>query len=354
MDKNSILTTADLTRLIYNRFKRYWFVILISAIFFALLLALYAKNTPVTYTSRATIFSLNSSNDPSTPASALSIILGAESGKSFSDETSINIIELAQSRSTREAVAAMKVPSMGNKIIAALLLEDINNNRGWMEPKVKIVPSTNTDKLITWAGKVLNSGIIATINKNNSFVLTYTGRSEELVKVISYSIIDKISQFYIDLKSDKARRDYEFASRKVDSLKRVMGAKDHMLIAIDKRSLFTDPDKLEYRMPNENLLADKQLIRNQYAQAVANQQSAAYKLQKATPIIKVLDKPEPPFDKKSRSAIIYAIIGFIAGGLLFGLFLVNGLLFRYGRQEASKAIFGSSPKTTTTTTASAL
>ncbi len=352
MDQNNILTTTDLARLIYNRLKRYRFVILIAAIFFAFLLALYAKNTSVTYTSRATIFSLNSSNDPSTPASALSIILGTESGKGFSDETSINIIELAQSRTTREAVAAMKVPSMGNKIIAALLVEDINNNRGWMEPKVK--PFKNTDKLITWGGKVLNSGITATINKNNSFVLTYTGRSEELVKVISYGIIDKISQFYIDLKSDKARRDYEFASRKVDSLKRVMGAKDHMLIAIDKRSLFTDPDKLEYRMPNENLLADKQMIRNQYAQAVVNQQSAAYKLQKDTPIIKVLDKPEPPFDKKSRSAIIYGIIGFIAAGLFVGTLLISGLLFRYIKLEVSKAIFGNPPKTTTTTTASAL
>jgi hypothetical protein len=175
-----------------------------------------------------------------------------------------------------------------------------------------------------------------------------------LVKVISYGIIDKISQFYIDLKSDKARRDYEFASRKVDSLKRVMGAKDHMLIAIDKRSLFTDPDKLEYRMPNENLLADKQMIRNQYAQAVVNQQSAAYKLQKDTPIIKVLDKPEPPFDKKSRSAIIYGIIGFIAAGLFVGTLLISGLLFRYIKLEVSKAIFGNPPKTTTTTTASAL
>src|SRR5687768_1290541 len=222
LDQNNIITTTDLTRLIYNRLKRYWLIIVSSAIFVALLSALYAKKKPVTYTSRATIFSLNSSNDPSTPASALSIILGTESGKSFSDETSINIIELAQSRTTREAVAAMKVPSMDNKIIAALLVEDINNNRGWLEPKVKIVPSTDTDKLITWAGKVLSSGITATINKNNSFVLTYTGRSEELVKVISYGIIDKISQFYIDLKSDKARRDYEFASRKVDSLKRVM------------------------------------------------------------------------------------------------------------------------------------
>ncbi len=325
---------------------------LLFAALFALLFALFAKNTPVTYTSTATIFSLNSSSDPSTPASALSLILGAESGKSFSDETSINIIELAQSRSTREGVAAMKVPSMGNKIIAALLFEDYNNNRGWMEPKA--APFKTTDKLITWAAKVIGSGITASFNKNNSFVLTYTGRSEELVKIISYGIIDKISQFYIDLKSDKARRDYEFASRKVDSLRRVISAKDNMLISNSRRSLFTNPDRLEYSMPNENLLADKQMIRNQYAQAVSNQQSAAYKLQKDTPIIKVLDKPEPPFDRKSRSPILYGLIGFIIGSLIIGSVLISTLLFRYVRQEAAIAIFGTSPKLTTTTTASVL
>jgi hypothetical protein len=221
-----------------------------------------------------------------------------------------------------------------------------------MEPEA--APFKTTDKLITWSAKVIGSGITASFNKNNSFILTYTGRSEELVKIISYGIIDKISQFYIDLKSDKARRDYEFASRKVDSLRRVISAKDNMLISNNRRSLFTNQDRLEYSMPNENLLADKQMIRNQYAQAVSTQQSAAYKLQKDTPIIKVLDKPEPPFDRKSRSPVLYGLIGFITGSLIVGSVLISSLIFLYVRQEASIAMFGTSYQTTTTTTASVL
>ena len=313
---------------------------------------MYAKNTPVTYTSKATIFSLSSGNDNPSATSALSIILGTESNKSFSDETSINIIELAQSRTTSEAVAAIPVPGKGNKLIAELLADDINSHRGWMEPK--IIPPKDKEELIVWAGMVLKSGITATINKNSSFVLTYTGRSEEMVKVISYGFIDKISQFYIDLKREKAKRDFEFASDKVDSLRRVMGTKDYMLITIDKRTLFTNTDKLEYRVPTENLLADKEMIRNQYASAVANQQSAAYKLQKATPLIRVLDRPDPPFEKQSKSAILYGIIGFLGGALLIGGLVTSGLLFRYLRQEVSKAIFGNSPSKTTSTTATIL
>jgi uncharacterized protein involved in exopolysaccharide biosynthesis len=338
------MTTNDLIRSIVERVEKFWYIILLAGIIIAGVMIMYAKTTPITYTSKATIFSLSGANDAS--ASALSAILGAESSKGFSDETSINIIELSQSRTTREAVAAIMVPSMGNKIVAKLLEEDINNHRSWLEPKV-VAPS-DEKKLIIWGGKILEGGITATINKNNSFVLTYTGRSEALVKIISYGIIDKISKFYIDLKIDKARTDFKFASRKVDSLRAVMNAKDHVMIARDKKSLFTPTDKLEYRMPYENMLADKQMVRNQYASAVANQQSAAYKLQKATPIIRVLDEPDPPYTKESNSPLIFGIIGFFVGIIISSTIMVSGLVFKYGKHEANKALYGQAATTTTT------
>ena len=109
----------------------------------------------------------------------MSVLLGTDS-KNFSDDASINIVELAQSRTTREAVAATVIPSMGNKTIAALLVEDINNHLSWMEDKV--VAPANPEQLIIWGGAVLSAGLNPTINKNNMLVLTYTGRSEKLVR----------------------------------------------------------------------------------------------------------------------------------------------------------------------------
>ena len=72
------------------------------------------------------------------------------------------MVDLAQSRTTREAVAATVVPSMGNKTIAALLVEDINNHLSWMEDK--IVPPPTQEQLIIWGGGVLGQGLSATIN----------------------------------------------------------------------------------------------------------------------------------------------------------------------------------------------
>jgi len=345
------VNTAELTRLIFKRLKKFRYIILAAGLIAGVILYLYAKRTPVTFTSRATVFPLTSSPESSGTSTALSVLLGTDS-KNFSDDASINIVELAQSRTTREAVAATKVPSLDNKTIAALLAEDINNHLSWMEKKVQ--PPATQEQLIIWGGQVLQGGLNATINKNNMLVLTYTGRSENLVKIISYEFIDKISNFYIELKREKARRDYVFAENKADSLKRVLNAKDYQLIAIDKRTLFTNPNKLQFKVPVENLIMEKQMVNNQYIQAVANRENAAYKLQKATPLIKVLDKPEPPYTPQSKSATIYGLLGFILGSFLVAGLAIAGLILKFLRLEVNKAIFGTSKTTTTTTTASVL
>jgi len=174
----------------------------------------------------------------------------------------------------------------------------------------------------------------------------------KLVKIVSYTLIDKISQFYIDLKREKAKHDYEFATNKVDSLRRVLGTKDYTLIAMDKRTLFTNTDRMQYKVPAENLIEDKQLIRSQYTQAVINQQSAAYKLQKDTPLIRVLDKPDPPFDKQRRSWILYGIVGFFLGAAGVAGIITGRLLLRYTGQELTRALLGTTPSENTSTTAS--
>ncbi|MDE3214062.1 MAG: hypothetical protein KGM98_12575, partial [Bacteroidota bacterium] len=217
--------------------------------------------------------------------------------------------------------------------------EDVNSHRGWFESEV---PEPATHKaLIVWAGEELKNGLDARVNKNNMLVLHYTGRSPELVRTISYGFIQKISLFYIQLKQEKALRDFEFATGKVDSLKNVMNSQDARLIAIDQRTLFTNTDKLQFRVPTENLLADKEMIRQQYATAVANQQNAAYKLQKATPLIKILDRPEPPYDIEDKSAILYGAIGLLLGWVLSSLFVTGGILIRYAKLEIKRSLFGS-------------
>lgn len=347
------MTTQELTTAIFHKLKKTWIFIIVAGIVCGGALVFFALQKPVTFTSTSSIFPLTSGGDNNSSSSMLNALMGtSQNSINFSEDASINIIELAQSRTTREEVASIRVPEMGNKTIAELLVNDINNHRSFLEPEV--VRPTNEYALITWAGNVLKEGLTATINKTNSFVLTYTGRSPELVRTVSYGFIEKISTFYIDLNREKAKRDFEFATSKVDSLRSVMNSKDKKLIEMDKRTMFTNTGKLEFRVPTENLLADKQMIRGQYANAIANQQNAAYKLQKATPVIKVLDRPEPPYDVQHKSPIIYGVIGFFAGLILVGILFVSGILLRFMKEETSKAIFGANNSRNTTTTVGSL
>lgn len=294
----------------------------------------YSLQKPVTYTASASIFPLNSTTERST-TSVLSALMGINDGsKSFSNEAAINIIELAQSRAIREAVATMKVPQKMNKTIAELLFQEVNTHKGLLE-KNKKEPQSR-ESLINWATRELKNGLNAGLNKNNSFVLNYTGRSPELVRIISYGFIEKISSFYINLKREKAKLDYDFATDKVDSLRNILASKDRQMVSAEKRTMFTDPSRLEYSVPKENLILEKQMIHNQYATAVTNQQNASYVLQKATPVIKVLDKPEPPYDVKNRWPILFGAIGFVFTVIIATALVISTVVARYLREEIAR------------------
>lgn len=335
------MNAQDLTRAILLRITKRWMWIVFIGIIVSIILIVYAKRSPVFLTSSATIFPLTAGDNANN--SVLSALMGSgDNGKSFTDENSVNITELAMSRTTREEVSRVRVSSMGNKTIAQLLLEEYHKHKTYFDKDLDFKP--DDPSLIIWASGVLGRQLNVSISKTSSFIINYSGLDPELVKAISYAFIDKISTYYIELKREKARRDFEFASGKVDSLRSVMNSKDQKLIEMDRKTLFTNTTQLQYRVPTENVLADKQMIRAQYANAVANQQNAAYKLQKATPVIKVLDKPEPPYSKSGKSALIYGVGGFGAGAIIAILLIIFPLLIGYGKHEYEKIIDGSGNK----------
>ena len=113
------MTNIELIKQLIKRLKKFSWLILLLAIGFAGFFYYMAKQSLVLYTSKATVFPLNSSGDNSVTSSTISNILGlSDAPKSFSGEASINIVELATSRRTREAVAMERIPSMQNKSIA--------------------------------------------------------------------------------------------------------------------------------------------------------------------------------------------------------------------------------------------
>jgi hypothetical protein len=341
------VNSSELIIKILKRLKKFKFVILLAGVALAGLFYWYAQKTKTIYTSRATVFPLTSASDNASMNNTLSGILGiSEAPKSFSNEASINIIELALSRNTREAVALQKLPAFSNKTIAELLITAANQASG----KTARIP-TDTSVLANIGGTILKAGINANINKNGVLVLTFSSTDEKLVAPVSYAFVDKISDFYRELRIGKARLDFDFTVKKVDSLDSELKKIDKHAIELANSSYFTPTDRLEFNIPKDNLNALKERTMRQRDVAANNREEALWRLQKQTPIIKILDKPDPPFDKKESSKMLFAIIGFALGLVLTTVIFAGGLVVRYIEGELQKAIFKTSTKAAETTVA---
>lgn len=332
------MTNIELIKQLIKRLRKFSWVIVLLGIGFAGFFYYMAKQSLLLYTSKATVFPLNSSSDNTVSSSTISNILGlSDAPKSFSGEASINILELATSRRTRDAVAMERIPSMQNKMISELLIDENNKHTGFMQNQ-KIKAPKDSLQLINTASNLLKGGFQSKINKNGILELYFTNSNPDIVRDVSYIYIDKLSSFYIDLKKKKAEIDYEFAVKKADSLLSVLNKLDRRAIALDESTFFTNDELKRYNLPKQNLAQDKSTVQSQYYYAVNNREAAAYKLQKETPIIEPLDRPEPPYDTTRKSAALYAMIGFILGTAI-GIALFSWkIISKYIGDELNKAI----------------
>jgi len=333
------VTTIELTRKIVRRLGKLKLLILVAGVLLAGVLYIYAKRIPVVYTAKASVFPLTASNDNSATSSLISTLTGiSDAPKSFSQEASINIVELATSRTTREAVAMERVPELGNKRIAELLIENADNSKSYFGNTFKNPKSDTALRAI--GGEIIKRGMTAKINKNGILELTFSSTDKEIISPISYVMIDKISQFYKDLKVKKARFDYDFTVRKMDSLNEVLDTYDKKAIHMANTTLFVPEEKIEYVIPKENLINDKSRVVHQRDAAANNREEALWRWQKVTPIIETLDKPDPPFDEKRTSGMVYAILGFVLGCLLGAILLISDIIYKYINDEINNAVFG--------------
>jgi len=333
------VNSTELIRKLFARIQKYRLVILASGMVLAGLLLFYSLGKRTTYTAKATVFPLTSPTDNAISNSMLSGILGlGDAPKSFSNEATINIIELALSRSMREAVAMTRLPKFDNKTIAELLIMDINDHQSFLAKDAGI--PADSIALAIKAGEILKPNINAKMSKNGVLELYYTGTKEELMTPVSNVFIEKLSKFYIDLKRQKALDDYNFTLDKIDSLQRMINRVDREAIGMQKQTMFTPAELLQYAIPKENVTSEKTRILRQRDMYINNRDEAVWRLQKVTPIISVLDKPAAPFDVVKQPLILMTLVGFLLGCLVGTLVLISGLLYRFAKAEMYKSIFG--------------
>ena len=331
------MTSIELIKIIFTKIRKYKFLIIICGIGFGLLLFFNAKSKRPVYTAKATVFPLTNASENAISSNALSGILGLDqSSKSFSSEASINILELTSSRNVRERVASTRLPQFGNKTVTELLIADINNHKSFFAENIKLPADSETVTIL--GSELLRNNFSAKMNKNGVLELYFSSPFKEIITPVSNIFINKISQFYIDLKISKALDDYNFTIKRLDSLQRVVSTVDKKALILQNTTFFTPLNKLEYEIPKENISMERNRVVRQRDMSVNNREEANWRLQKATPIISILDAPKEPFSVESSSSKLFGIIGFLLGCIISTLLLISGIIFNYFKLVIKKSL----------------
>ena len=299
----------------------------------------YAKSQPVLYSTSASLYPLTASEGNQGGGLLASLRGGADISAGLSDEASLGLEDLANSRSTKEAVVLTKLPAFGNRTIASLLIEEENKHLPLFGTKINM--PTNEVDLRGIGVYLLSKSLTAKTNKNGLFIISISSTDPALLSPVAYTMAETVTDFYTELKVKKARSDYNFTNKKIDSLKREMNSFDRKAVEMNNTTMFTSPDKIEYTIPKENLINDKTRIVSIYNGASNNREEALWRLQRATPILAVLDKPEAPFGTSQASAKLYAIGGFILGCILGIIVFLIDILYKYSKLQVNNALFGS-------------
>ncbi len=345
------MTSNELIRVILSRLSRVKILILIGGISFAILMFMIAKTTPPTFSVKTTLYPLTATPSGGGAASSAltELIGGGGSTKTLSEEANVNIEEVAKSRKTREAVVSQRLPIFGNKTIAEVLINDYNQNKSYFEEPIAI--PTSFPELYATGSSLLTNNYTVKVNKNSLLEIIFSSTNEKLITPASLILIDKISQFYKELKIKKAQFDYDFTQKKVDSLEGVLRKFDNQRVYLSNTTLFVPQGKLQYIVPKEKLENNKLLVISQRNGAASNREEALWRKQKVTPIIEILDAPQPPFAVVQPSKTLYGVVGFILGCLFFALFSIGGILYRYFNLEIKKKLSDSTVISPISTTA---
>lgn len=330
------MTSRELIRKILLRLKRLMLLIILGGLITGALFYWYAHSKPVVYSVRSTLFPLTTSSQESSPSSKITELLGGSSTKNLSDEASVSIEEVARSLKTREAVVGQRMPGYGNKTLAEVIIKEYNDHRSFTQPKIKM-PLADSD-IISTGATVFENNYSIKFNKNNLLEVVYSSTDKNLLVPVSYFLIDKVTEFYKELKRAKAKADFDFIQAKVDSLDDVLRGYDRQMITINNTTLFVPVNKLQYHLPAENLNINKTRVLVQRTGVASDREEALWRLQKVTPIIQILDKPTPPFGEERHSGALYGTAGFIVGCLFFAVICISGLLYRYAAQQVEEAL----------------
>lgn len=260
-------------------------------------------------------------------ASQMGIDLSGSSGIGvFSGD---NIIEFLQSRFIVEKALLSPVNDNGKRISLATLYINVNDlRRKWKDDiglqQINFPVDPDRSKFSRLQDSVLNdlyqgivkrNMVVEKPDKKSSFISVSCISADEIFsKVFTEQLVKEATDFYIDTKTKRSRRNVDLLAAKADSLERLLNKKTYSIA--ESEDLNQNPIRRIATVSSELASRDRLVLQTIYGEVLKNLELSRMSMAQATPAIQIVDTPILPLKVVKTGKLK----GFIAG-LFLGVFL---------------------------------
>lgn len=284
----------------------------------------YAHFQEPTYKATLT-FALAEGDGSSGGVGALASQFGFDLGTSGSGAfTGDNVLELMKSRTLFEKTMLSTLDSGKTpKTLIERYLETHTKQtptKANEPPAVQFSgPNTNTlnlyqDSFISVLHKTITKDVLVVqkIDKKLSIIkVEATDTDPVFAKELVEKLSENVTKFYIETKNRQSKKTIEKLERKVDSVRFELGKNMVGLASqVDNNELIV---KKAPRVSEAKRQVEIQLLTIMYGELVKNLETTKTLLSKDQPLVEVIDTPKYPLDRKKKSRIVSAIVGFFIG-----------------------------------------
>ena len=273
-------------------------------------------------------------------ASSLGIDLGSSAGGAFAGA---NLIELMKSRKLVEKTLLSPIIVNGKtQSLANYYLEITEAKKGWAEkPNMQNVNfpidadrtkfTLQQDSILM--GMALNlvesNLIIAQKDKKVSIInIDVNSTDEQFAKAFCETIAKETSDYYVEIKSRKARLNVDILQKQTDSIRAELnGAITGVAAATDNVFNLNSAMNVK-RVPSARRQVDVQANTAMLTSLVTNLEMSKMALRKETPLIQIIDRPIFPLEKEKVSKLKSLVLGGFLAGFLTVLYLIFTSLYK--------------------------
>lgn len=254
---------------------------------------------------------------------------GGGAGGAFSGS---NLLELMKSRMIVEKTLLSPVQINDKQMsLATFYIEIFGMKKEWKEQpelnKVRFDPTPDRNKFtvlqdsllgVIYQQIVYERGLLNVSQKDKKVsILTIEMKSENELfsKIFTETLAKVVSEYYVDVKSKKAKLNYDILQKQTDSVRNELNAAIGGVAIANDNTYNLNPAYNAQRVPSARRQIDVQANMAILTQLVTNLEMSKVSLRRETPLIQIIDSPTLPLKKEKVSKFKMMLMGGFLGAL---------------------------------------